>query len=280
MIIIKQLRKILVSIVVAYVPSLFIIAALIGGEEAFFDTPFIFDLLIVLLYTFPIVVGTIEVLINLERIAENKKHFSVYNIITMVISLSVIVITVALSKFIYVSITLAVVLLMLEIIHCAKKRTIINLVDFLKQPSFWIIVFCILLSITFCSGAYRLALNSKDQADPLDFVSKNSDNIEELEKQISNKYELANFKLVRVTIAIVDNVSSEHQLIVEGTYTQKAKVELWTQRYKITQEDFALFYELHNNEVVYNSEKNMGYDLIMDVTSEIISTISNIILYQ
>ena len=280
MIIIKQLRKILVSIVVAYVPSLFIIAALIGGEEAFFDTPFIFDLLIVLLYTFPIVVGTIEVLLNLERIAENKKHFSVYNIITMVISLSVIVITVALSKFIYVSITLAVVLLMLEIIHCAKKRTIINLVDFLKQPSFWIIVFCILLSITFCSGAYRLALNSKDQADPLDFVSKNSDNIEELEKQISNKYELANFKLVRVTIAIVDNVSSEHQLIVEGTYTQKAKVELWTQRYKITQEDFALFYELHNNEVVYNSEKNMGYDLIMDVTSEIISTISNIILYQ
>lgn len=280
MIIIKQLRKILVSIVVAYVPSLFIIAALIGGEEAFFDTPFIFDLLIVLLYTFPIVVGTIEVLLNLERIAENKKHFSVYNIITMVISLSVIVITVALSKFIYVSITLAVVLLMLEIIHCAKKRTKINLVDFLKQPSFWIIVFCILLSITFCSGAYRLALNSKDQADPLDFVSKNSDNIEELEKQISNKYELANFKLVRVTIAIVDNVSSEHQLIVEGTYTQKAKVELWTQRYKITQEDFALFYELHNNEVVYSSEKITSDDLITDMTSETITIISNIVIHQ
>ena len=280
MIIIKQLRKILVSIVVAYVPSLFIIAALIGGEETFFDTPFIFDLLIVLLYTFPIVVGTIEVLLNLERIAENKKHFSVYNIITMVISLSVIVITVALSKFIYVSITLAVVLLMLEIIHCAKKRTIINLVDFLKQPSFWIIVSCILLSITFCSSAYRLVLNSQFQADPLDFVSKNSDNIEELEKQISYKYELDNFKLIRVTIATVDNDSSEHQLIVMGTYTQKAKVELWTQRYEIAQEDFALFYELHKNEVVYNSEKNMGYDLIMDVTSEIISTISNIILYQ
>lgn len=280
MIIIKQFRKILVSIVVAYVPSLFIIAALIGGDGAFFDTPFILDLLIVLLYTFPIVVGTIDVLLNLERMAENKKHFSVYNIITMIISLSVIVVTLALSKFIYVSITLAVVLLMLESIHCAKKRTIINLVDFLKQPSFWIIVFCILLSVTLCSSIYRLALNSQNQADPLDFVSQNSDNIEELEKQISNKYGLKKFKLIKVTIMTVDNSSSEYQLIVAGTYAQNAKAEWWTHEYGITRDEFDSFYELHQNEVVYCSEKITSDDLITDMTSEIITIISNIIVHQ
>ena len=253
---------------------------MIGGDGAFFDTPFIFDLLIVLLYTFPIVIGTIEVLLNLERIAENKKHFSVYNIITVIISLSVIVITFVLSKLIYVSIALAVVLLTLEIIHCTKKRATIIPIEFFRQLSFWAIVVCILLSVIFCSSAYRLALNEQNQVDPLDYVSENSDNIEELEKQISNKYQLENFKLIRVTIATVDNLSSEHQLLVMGTYTQKAKVELWTQRYEITKEDFALFYELHKNDVVYNLEKSMDYDLVMDVTSEIIVTISNIILYQ
>lgn len=253
---------------------------MIGGDGAFFDTPFIFDLLIVLLYTFPIVIGTIEVLLNLERIAENKKHFSVYNIITVIISLSVIVITFVLSELIYVSIALAVVLLTLEIIHCAKKKTIINLVDFLKQPSLWIIVFCILLSVTLCSSIYRLALNSQVQADPLDFVSQNSDNIEELEKQISNKYGLEKFKLIKVTIATVDNSSSEYQLIVAGTYAQNAKAEWWTHTYGITRDEFDSFYELHQNEVVYSSEKITSNDLITDMTSETITIISNIVIHQ
>lgn len=277
MIVIKQIKRILASIVVAYAPSLFIIAALIGGDGAFFDTPFIFDLLIVLLYTFPIIVGTIGFLLCLVRVIDDEKHISVYNLITMLISLSAIAITFVLSEHIYVSIALAVLLLVVEIAHCVKVKSIINVVQFFKQTSFWVIVFCILLSVTLCSSVYRFTLNDGAHADPLDYARENSDDMGELESQISNKYELENYKLIRITIASVDNGSPKYQMIVTGSYTKNAKVELWTQSYEITYDDFKTFYELHNNEVVYSAEKNKNYDLVTNVNSETIIKIAHIV---
>lgn len=170
MIIIKQVKKLLASIAVAYVPSLFIIAGMLGGDGAFFDTPFVFDLLIVLMYTFPIIVGIMEALLCLARAAENKKRISVYSIIILIISVSAVVMAIALSELIYASITLAILLLILESIRCAKEKCTINLAEYFKQISFWMIVSGILLLVALCSGAYRLALNGGARPDPLALV--------------------------------------------------------------------------------------------------------------
>lgn len=169
-IIIKQVKKLVASIAVAYVPSLFIIAGMLGGDGAFFDTPFVFDLLTVLLYTFPMIVGIMEALLCLTRAVESKKHISAYNIITLIISLSAIAIAIALSELIYASIALAVLLLILESIRCAKEKCTINLAGYFKQISFWMIVSGILLLVALCSGAYRLALSGGARPDPLALV--------------------------------------------------------------------------------------------------------------
>lgn len=173
------------ALVIAYIPSLLIIAALIGGDSAFFDTSFAFDLLIVLLYTLPVFVGIIEIVICVIRTIESKKRVSIYNSITMLIALSAIILTFVLSEMIYISVIMTALLLMIELIRWIKDNKRINKISFVKQISFWAIVLTILLAVTLCASAYRFLIDVDNKVDTLDSVWNNSDNIVDLEKQIS-----------------------------------------------------------------------------------------------
>lgn len=276
MIIIKQIKKFLMALVIAYIPSLIIIVALIGGDSAFFDTSFAFDLLIVLLYTLPVFVGTIDIVICVIRTIESKKRVSIYNSITMLIALSVIILTFVLSEMIYISVIMTALLLMIELIHWIKDNRKINKISFVKQISFWAIVLTILLAVTLCASAYRSFVDAENKVDTLDGVGDNSDNIVDLEKQISKQYELENFKLIRITIESVDNQSSRYEMYVSGSYTIDAKVELWSKLYEIAYTDFQTLCAL-NNKVLYNAEKSRDYEITTDVPQEIILLISRII---
>lgn len=182
MIIIKQIKKILMALVIAYIPSLLIIAALIGGDSAFFATSFAFDLLIVLLYTLPVFVGIIEIVICVIRTIESKKRVSIYNSIAMLIALSAIILTFVLSEMIYISVIMTALLLMIEFIYWIKDNRRINKISFVKQISFWAIVLTILLAVTLCASAYRFLIDAENKVDTLDSVWSSSGNIVDLEK--------------------------------------------------------------------------------------------------
>ena len=74
---VRQMKKILTAIMVAYIPSSLIIVAFIGGDSAFFDTPFVFDVLIILIYTLPILIGMIGVAFCFIRLIESQWHISI-----------------------------------------------------------------------------------------------------------------------------------------------------------------------------------------------------------
>lgn len=185
MIVIKQIKKFLTALVIAYIPSLLIIAALVGGDSAFFDTSFAFDLLIVLLYTLPVFVGIIEIVICVIRTIESKKRVSLYNSITTLIALSAIILTFVLSEMIYVSVIMAALLLVIELIYWIKENRRLDKISFVKQISFWVIVLAILLAVTLCASAYSFLVDAENKVDPLDGIGDNSDNIVDLEKQIT-----------------------------------------------------------------------------------------------
>lgn len=275
MIIIKQIKKILMALVIAYIPSLLIIAALIGGDSVFFDTSFAFDLLIVLLYTLPVFVGIIEIVICVIRTIESKKRVSIYNSITMLIALSAIILTFVLSEMIYISVIMTALLLMIELVHWIKDNKRINKISFVKQISFWAIVLTILLAVTLCASAYRFWVDAENKVDTLDGVGDNSDNIVDLEKQISKQYELENFKLIRVTIESVDNQSSRYEMHISGSYTTDAKVELWSKSYEITYDDYNLLYGFNQDDVIYNTYKDEKYkEIVVNIPPELVTCIS------
>lgn len=172
MIIIKQIKKLLVSLVVAYIPSLLIIVALLGGDAIFFDTPFVFDLLIVILYTFPTFVGIIGLLLCLVRYIEGDKHISIFDIITMLMALSAIVASFTLIEMIYIPIILAILLVIFESVRCVRDKSIKKAASFLGQGSFWIIVLAIILTVALCSGIYRCFVNDEGKVDPFEYADE------------------------------------------------------------------------------------------------------------
>ena len=171
---VRQMKKILTAIMVAYIPSSLIIAAFIGGDSAFFDTPFVFDVLIILIYTLPILIGMIGVAFCFIRLIESQWHISIYNGMTMLIALSIIILAFAGNEMIYFSLILAALLLMIELIHCVRKKREKNIFSFFKQKSFWVIVLCILLAVTIFAGVYRYLLETENKADPFDGVENTS----------------------------------------------------------------------------------------------------------
>lgn len=177
---VRQMKKILTAIMVAYIPSSLIIAAFIGGDSAFFDTPFVFDVLIILIYTLPILIGMIGVAFCFIRLIESQWHISIYNGMTMLIALSIIILAFAGNEMIYFSLILALLLLMIELIHCVRNKRKINLVSLFQQISFWVIVLCILLTVTICAGVYRYLLDTENKADPFNGVENTSYDIAEI----------------------------------------------------------------------------------------------------
>ena len=163
----RQMKKILTAMMVAYIPSLLIVAALIGGETAFFDTPFAFAVLIILIYTLPVLIGVIEAASCLIRLKESQWHISIYNGMTMLIALCGVILAFAGNEMIYFSLILAALLLIMELIHYIRTKRESNLVSFFKQKSFWVIVLSIVLIVTLCAGVYRYLLDAENKADPL-----------------------------------------------------------------------------------------------------------------
>lgn len=177
---IRKIKKIMTAMIVAYIPSLLIIVAFIGGNSAFFDTPFAFDVLIVLISTLPILIGMIEVVSCVIRLTESQWRVSIYNGMTMLIALCVIILVFAGNEMSYFSLILVALLLMIELIHCVRNKREKNIVSFFKQKSFWVIVLCILLAVTICAVVYRYFLNTENKADPLDGLENASYDIAEI----------------------------------------------------------------------------------------------------
>ncbi len=186
-----RIKKSLAALTVVYIPSLLIVTASIGEALPFIDTPFIFDLLITFLYTFPCFIAIIEIALCIIRTAETK-HLSPLDGIVLTVALSATVLTFV-PETLYPRIILAVILLTAELVRRLKTGKSSDNTDtdtdtdtdtgtnantgthsksptsdnrYLKQPSFWITVLCILLPVTLCTGAYRLVTNSEKRPEP------------------------------------------------------------------------------------------------------------------
>ena len=175
----RQIKKILTAMMVAYIPSLLIVAALIGGETAFFDTPFAFAVLIILIYTLPVLIGVIEAASCLIRLKESQWHISIYNGMTMLIALCGVILAFAGNEMIYFSLILAALLLIMELIHYIRNKRESNLVSFFKQKSFWVIVLGIVLIVTLCAGGYRSLLDAENKTDPLLSITYRMEDMED-----------------------------------------------------------------------------------------------------
>lgn len=199
MISIRQTKQFLIALIVAYIPSLFIITALLGGNGDFFDTPFAFDLLIVALYTLPILVGVIEIITCIIRIIENKKVGLLYDSIIMLIALILIVLTVISDGLNNYSLLLSALLLMIELMKWIRGSRKIIIIPFIKQLSFWIIVLALILVITLCSSIYRSFIITENKVDNLDCDKSIFNSIIYLDIPLYNQYEPQDLQFIKIT---------------------------------------------------------------------------------
>ena len=192
-VIIKQLKKIMTALLFAYLPSVFIIAAWIGGDGDFFDTPFAFDFLIVLLYTLPVLIGIVEVITCVLRISEREKRsprVMVYHAIKMLVAVGAVILILVCKELIYISLILSALLVTTELIHGIRSRRRLNIASLIKQPSFWVIVVAILLTVTLCASTYRYFAGTKNRVDDLDGLGNESNIMTAPKEQISEQTEL------------------------------------------------------------------------------------------
>lgn len=146
MITIKQIKKILTALAIAYIPSLIILSVLMDRDSGFIELPVAFCFLMWLLYTFPFFVAVIEVVTCVIRMAERKKQGLIYNIIMMFVALCAVIFAIKGNEIIYFSIALAISLPIVEVIYHIKIKKKTDITLFFKQISLWIIVLAVLLS--------------------------------------------------------------------------------------------------------------------------------------
>ncbi len=98
--------------------------------------------------------------------------------------------------------------------------------------------------------------------------------LEDFEKQISAKYKIDNFSLVRIVLSIHGNIDHSGftgyscMMALDGTYDNNGTAATWTKHFSISHDDFSLLYAVNDDYTVYNAEINDFYESIITDMNE------------
>ena len=140
----KLLKHLYYAAVVIYLPVLVTASLLMHfmfGSGGIMDSPYLFELFVLFLYSFPFYLAFIEICTEVVRLFDKKdrtRNEKILNAASALVAIVIIATLINIHSFIYVSVGLAFLLAILWGIGAAVfKRKIVN-ADFFKEKSFWI----------------------------------------------------------------------------------------------------------------------------------------------
>ena len=124
-------------------------------------------------------------------------------------------------------------------------------------------IFITILAITLCLIILLGCSNNRNKVDPeltgLDFDTC----ISELEKCISEEYQLKDFKLVRIGVDIAKNTKKECILRIVGKYDDNGSSAYWGESFDISYDDYLSLCKANDSSIVYNAEITDYYDSLI-----------------
>lgn len=147
----KVIKYIFVALAIIYVPALFFVALFAGGDAGFIATPYIFDLMVLFLYTFPCYLAFIELGLSVCRAFEKRDRSvgeKVFNIIGAVLAFGILITLTNLEDLLFVSLALAGVLALNWLISAIAYKKKPNLKNTLTDKTFWICVVILLFVVS------------------------------------------------------------------------------------------------------------------------------------
>ena len=147
----KVIKYIFFALAIIYVPALFFVALFAGGDAGFIATPYIFDLMVLFLYTFPCYLALIELGLSVCRAFEKRKRTigeKVFNTIGAILACGILITLTNLEDLLFASLALASALALNWLISAIIYKKKPNLKSTLKDKTFWICVAILLIVVT------------------------------------------------------------------------------------------------------------------------------------
>ena len=146
----KIIKYIFFALAIIYIPAVFLLAWLAGGDLGFITTPYFFDLLVVFLYTFPCYLALIEIGLAACRAFERLQCTvgeKIFHILGMIFACGILITATNLEKLLLVSIALAILLALTWIISAAVYKKKPNLKTVFRDKTFWLCAVILLLAL-------------------------------------------------------------------------------------------------------------------------------------
>lgn len=147
----KVIKYIFFALAIIYVPALFFVALFEGGDAGFIATPYIFDLMVLFLYTFPCYLALIELGLSVCRVFDKHKRTvgeKVFNTVGIILSCGILITLTNLEELLFVSLALGGALALDWLIAAIVYKKKPNLKSTLKDKTFWICVVILLIVVT------------------------------------------------------------------------------------------------------------------------------------
>ncbi len=146
----KIIKYIFIALAIIYIPTVFLLAWFAGGDLGFITTPYLFDLLVIFLYTFPCYLALIEFGLAVCRAIDKPQSTvgkKIFHAISMIFACGILLTTANLEEFLFASIALAILLTLTWLISAIvyKKKT--NLKTVFLDKTFWICAVILLLAV-------------------------------------------------------------------------------------------------------------------------------------
>lgn len=139
----KVIKYIFIALAIIYVPMLFVMALFAGGDAGFIATPYLFDLMVLFLYTYPCYLAFIELGLSVFRAFDKRKRSvgeKVFSTIGVVLSCGILITLTNLDDLLFVSLSLAVALSLNWLISAIVYKKKPNVKGTLTDKTFWICV--------------------------------------------------------------------------------------------------------------------------------------------
>lgn len=137
----KVIKYIFFALGIIYVPALFFVALFAGGDAGFIATPYIFDLMVLFLYTFPCYLALIELGLSVCRAFEKRDRSigeKIFNTIGAIFACGILITLTNLEDLLFVSLALAGALALNWLISAIVYKKKPNLKATFKDKTFWI----------------------------------------------------------------------------------------------------------------------------------------------
>ena len=168
----KIIKYIFIALAIIYVPAVFLLAWLAGGDLGFITTPYLFDLLVVFLYTFPCYLALIELGLAVCRAIGQSRNTigeKIFHAVRMILACSILITTTNLEKLLLASIAFAILLALTWLISAIVYKKKPNLKTVFRDKTFWICAVILLLAVgLIVSVAMAFLLTGSVREEPLE----------------------------------------------------------------------------------------------------------------